>query len=41
MKETNVIVTDLIWDDWNVNHIARHNVMPETGILPGAKGGQE
>lgn len=29
MKETNVIVTELIWDDWNVNHIAQHNVMPE------------
>lgn len=22
-------IAELIWDDWNIRHIARHNVIPE------------
>lgn len=29
MPEIKVIVTQLIWDDWNVTHIARHDVVPD------------
>lgn len=24
-----LVVSRLIWDDWNVGHIARHNVVPD------------
>ncbi len=29
MKTYHVIVRKLIWDDWNVSHIKRHDVYPE------------
>lgn len=28
MEQIDVIITQLLWDEWNVNHIARHNVVP-------------
>jgi uncharacterized DUF497 family protein len=29
MEETQLVITELIWDDWNVAHVAHHNVTPE------------
>ncbi|MDA0245132.1 MAG: hypothetical protein OT477_17070 [Chloroflexi bacterium] len=29
MTNPKLIITHLIWDDWNVAHIARHDVLPE------------
>ena len=29
MEELTLIITQLIWDDWNIAHIARHHVTPE------------
>lgn len=29
MNEIKIIITQLIWDDWNIDHIARHDVAPE------------
>ena len=31
MEEVGVVVEELIWDDWNVDHIARHDVTPDVG----------
>ncbi len=29
MDEIEITITQLMWDDWNIDHIARHNVVPE------------
>ena len=29
MEDADIIINTLIWDDWNIEHIARHNVTPE------------
>lgn len=29
MEQVNVVVEQLIWDDWNIAQIARHNVSPQ------------
>ncbi|MCL4870624.1 MAG: BrnT family toxin [Anaerolineae bacterium] len=26
MEEIEIVITELIWDDWNVDHVARHNI---------------
>ena len=28
MKQLDVVIEELLWDDWNTAHIARHNVTP-------------
>ena len=28
MEPVAVIIRQLIWDDWNVEHVSRHNVVP-------------
>jgi uncharacterized protein len=28
MEQIEVIITQLLWDEWNTDHIARHNVVP-------------
>jgi uncharacterized DUF497 family protein len=28
MEPVAVVIRQLIWDDWNVGHISRHNVVP-------------
>jgi hypothetical protein len=33
MDEIEIIITQLMWDDWNIDHIARHNVVPEEAEL--------
>jgi hypothetical protein len=29
MDNVEITITQLIWDDWNIEHIARHDVTPE------------
>jgi uncharacterized protein len=29
MDEIKITITQLIWDDWNIDHIARHDIVPE------------
>jgi uncharacterized DUF497 family protein len=29
MEQVEIIIRQLIWDDWNIEHIARHDVTPE------------
>lgn len=29
MDDKEITITQLIWDDWNIEHIARHDVVPE------------
>lgn len=28
MEQLEAIITQLLWDEWNIDHIARHNVVP-------------
>ena len=29
MKKKKLVIKSLIWDEWNIGHIARHNVIPK------------
>lgn len=29
MEEVEIIITEIIWDEWNVAHISRHNITPD------------
>jgi len=29
MEEVDIVVEELLWDDWNVEHIAQHDVTPD------------
>ena len=29
MEETYIVIENLIWDDWNIEHIALHKVTPD------------
>lgn len=29
MQSIEIIITELVWNDWNIEHIAHHNVIPD------------
>ena len=29
MEEIHIVIESLIWDDWNIDHISLHDVVPE------------
>ncbi|MCA9962689.1 MAG: BrnT family toxin [Anaerolineales bacterium] len=29
MQSIEIVIIELLWDDWNIEHIARHDVVPD------------